>query len=151
MRGLQKLLREVLISRPPEEVFPFFADARNLEKITPSFLRFLVKTPSPIDMYVGALIDYELRVRGLPLRWQSEITAWDPPVRFVDEQRVGPYRWWRHEHRFEAVDAGTRVIDDVEYAVPGGWIIDALFVRRDLRRIFDFRQDALSRIFPVKG
>jgi ligand-binding SRPBCC domain-containing protein len=95
------------LAAPLSEVFPFFADAYNLERITPSFLSFKVLTPAPIEMRPGTLIDYRLRVRGAPLRWRSEITAWEPPYRFVDEQRRGPYRAWIHEHRFEERDGRT--------------------------------------------
>ncbi len=136
-----------VVSRPLEEVFQFFADAGNLEQLTPPWIRFRVLTPQPIEMRAGALIDYRLRLRGLPLRWQSEITAWEPPHRFVDEQRRGPYAFWRHEHRFEPCPEGTRVSDDVHYGVPGGALIHALLVRRDVERIFRFRQEALARLF----
>lgn len=138
---------ELWLPRPVELVFPFFADARNLERITPPFLRFRVLTPEPIEMGVGTLIDYRLRVHGLPLRWRSEITAWDPPHRFVDEQRRGPYRKWHHEHTFEPRDGGTLAKDSVEYAVPGGALVDRLFVRRDVERIFAHRRRVLSELF----
>src|SRR5688500_5927578 len=93
------LLRaECIVPRSIDEVFAFFADAMNLERITPPSVRFRVVTPLPITMRKGALIDYKLRVRGLPIRWQSEITAWEPQRRFIDEQRRGPYKFWRHEH-----------------------------------------------------
>lgn len=150
-RGIRVLRREMLIQRSPEELFPFFSDARNLEKITPTFLRFQLVTPSPIEMRAGTQIEYVLRVRGIRLRWRSDITFWEPPHRFVDVQLLGPYRWWHHEHRFESVPGGTRAVDAVEYAVPGGWLVDFLFVRRDLRRIFDYREAALRRIFPGAG
>ncbi|UCF69494.1 MAG: SRPBCC family protein [Acidobacteriota bacterium] len=136
-----------MLARPLEEVFPFFSDAYNLEQITPDFLKFRVLTPRPIEMRPGTLIDYKLRVRGLPLRWQSEITVWDPPLRFVDEQRRGPYRLWHHEHLFEARAGETLVRDIVDYAVWGGALIDRLFVRRDVERIFRFRQQVLASMF----
>jgi ligand-binding SRPBCC domain-containing protein len=148
---MPRLLSSVHIDAPLEEVFPFFADARNLEALTPPWLRFEVRTPAPIEMRAGALIDYRLRVHGLPLRWQSEITAWDPPHLFVDEQRRGPYRLWRHEHRFRADGDGTLVEDEVTYAVWGGGLVDALFVKRDLARIFAFRREALLAAFATRS
>lgn len=135
------------LPRPRAEVFPFFADAFNLETITPPWLRFEVLTRPPLVMRVGLRIDYRLRVRGLPLRWQSEITAWEPPHRFVDEQRRGPYRLWRHEHTFEERDGGTLARDIVHYRVWGGSLIDRLFVRRDVAAIFRFRQAAMAGRF----
>ena len=135
------------LPRRREELFPFFADAGNLETITPPTLRFSVLNPPPIVMKAGLLIDYKLRLRGLPLRWQSEITVWDPPNRFVDEQRKGPYRVWHHEHVFADQNGGTLATDNVRYAVFGGAIIERLFVRRDLTKIFTHRQHKLEEIF----
>lgn len=147
---MQTLRSEIFLPRPLAEVFDFFADAGNLEALTPDWLTFGILTPAPIAMKTGALIDYRLRVRGIPLRWQSEITAWEPPGRFVDEQRRGPYRRWIHEHRFEARVDGTLVIDSVNYAVWGGWLVDKLFVRRDVEKIFAFRREKLLAHFgPV--
>ncbi len=134
---------ELWLPRPLPEVFAFFADARNLQTITPAWLDFAMLTPGPIAMRPGALIDYRLRIHGFGVRWQTEITAWEPPHRFVDEQRRGPYKLWVHEHRFEAQANGTLVRDSVRYAVPGGWLVDRLFVRRDVARIFRFREQRL--------
>lgn len=145
--GLHHLKRSVEIARPIEEVFAFFADAHNLEQLTPPFLRFKVLTPAPILMRAGTIIDYRLRIHHLPIRWQSEIVVWEPPHRFVDLQRVGPYRWWHHTHRFETTSTGTRVIDEVEYAVPGGRLVHSLFVRKDVERIFAFREETLRSFF----
>jgi ligand-binding SRPBCC domain-containing protein len=100
-----------------------------------------------IDMRVGTRIDYSLRVHGLPLRWTSEITAWDPPRSFVDVQVRGPYRWWHHLHQFDEVEGSTKATDEVEYACPGGRIVNALFVERDLRRIFQYRLEFLKTRF----
>jgi len=138
---------EQFLSRPVTEVFPFFADARNLQAITPDWLSFDVLTPGQIAMKPGALIDYKLRVRGLPLRWRTLIRTWEPPHRFVDEQLRGPYRQWIHEHTFIEKDGGTLARDKVLYAVPGGTLINSLFVRRDVARIFAFRQKKLAEIF----
>lgn len=138
---------ELWVARPLEVVFGFFADAGNLEAITPPWLRFEILTPRPIAMRAGALIDYRLRVRGVPLRWRTEITAWEPPHFFVDEQLRGPYRLWVHEHRFRAVRGGTAVLDHVRYRVPGGRLVSWLFVRRDVERIFAFRRQLLQARF----
>ena len=141
------------LERPLEEVFEFFAAARNLERITPTWLRFEVLTPEPVAMEVGSLIDYRLRVHGLALGWTSQIEVWEPGVQFVDRQLRGPYGLWHHRHRFERSGAGTSVSDEVHYAVPFGAIGELahpLFVRRDLERIFDHRHEAVRRIL-VEG
>jgi ligand-binding SRPBCC domain-containing protein len=137
------LQNEVWLPRPIGEVFEFFADAHNLETITPPLLRFEVLTPAPIRMETGTLIDYKLWLRGIPMRWQSEITAWEPPHRFVDEQHRGPYSMWVHEHTFEEKDGGTLARDHVSYVVPGGALVHKLFVARDVRGIFDYRTERL--------
>ena len=128
-------------------MFPFFADAANLQRITPPWLRFEMLTPAPVEMRVGALIDYRLRVRGIPVRWRSEITHWAPPRRFVDEQRRGPYRLWVHQHSFTEADGGTRVEDTVEYAVHLGFVVQRFIVAPDLRSIFDYRERRLRELF----
>jgi ligand-binding SRPBCC domain-containing protein len=138
---------ELWLAKPVEEVFAFFANARNLQAITPDWLNFEVLTPEPIAMRQGALIDYRLRLRGFPIRWTTEITAWEPPVRFVDEQRRGPYRIWIHEHRFKSRDGGTLATDLVRYNPPGGWLIDCLFVRKDVEAIFRYRREKLLGFF----
>lgn len=138
---------EQLILRDREEVFPFFADAGNLQLITPPWLNFEVLTPKPIQMRAGVKIDYRLRIRGFPVRWQSEITIWKPPFEFMDEQRRGPYRQWIHRHMFEEVEGGTLCRDEIKYSVFGGALINRLFVRRDVERIFRFRQEALQKQF----
>ena len=141
------LTNELWLPQPPAEVFPFFADASNLERLTPPSLRFRILTPPPIEMAAGTLIDYRIRLRGIPMRWQSEITEWEPPHRFVDEQRRGPYRQWIHEHTFTAKDGGTLARDIVQFAVLGGSIIQRLFVAPELRRIFDYRNATLENYF----
>jgi ligand-binding SRPBCC domain-containing protein len=146
-RGTWILTSEIELPVPIEAVFRFFSDARNLERLTPPWLRFAVVTPAPIEMLAGTRIDYHLRIRGVPIRWQSEITVWEPPLRFVDEQRRGPYRLWRHEHAFRDCDGTTLVADRVEYAAPLGRLVNELFVARDLRQIFAFRGGALADMF----
>ena len=138
---------ELWLPRPPEQVFPFFADAGNLDAITPPWLHFHIVTPRPIEMRAGALIDYKLRVRGLPLCWRTLIKEWQPPYRFVDEQVRGPYRQWIHTHTFEPRAAGTLARDVVQYAVPFDFIAHTLFVRRDIEKIFAYRQETLRKRF----
>ena len=142
-RGLGVLRREVVVARPLNETFAFFSDARNLDRLTPPWVGFKILTAGPIDMHAGTLIDYQIRIHGVPIRWRTEITAWDPPRGFTDVQLKGPYRWWHHEHRFEACDGGTRVIDEVEYAAPLPWLTHRLLVTRDVERIFNYRSEAL--------
>ena len=135
-----------LLRRPLAEVFAFFADAANLDAITPPWLHFRILTPLPLEMRPGALINYRLRLYGVPVHWQTVITSWDPPWRFEDEQLRGPYRSWRHEHVFTETDEGTFVEDRVEYDVPGGRLVHALAVRGDLERIFGFRQERVRAL-----
>ncbi|MBP1633539.1 MAG: Polyketide cyclase / dehydrase and lipid transport [Acidobacteria bacterium] len=131
---------------PIEETFAFFSDAGNLERLTPPWLRFRIRTPMPVVMREGLEIDYRIVLRGIPIPWRTRIDVWEPGVRFVDRQVLGPYRWWHHEHRFEAVPGGTRVVDTVEF-VPRAWRLTGRWVRRDVERIFDYRQEALREIF----
>jgi ligand-binding SRPBCC domain-containing protein len=138
---------EQWLPRPRGEVFAFFADARNLERLTPRWLRFELLTSGPLTLGIGAVIDYRLRLHGIPIAWQSEITVWEPPARFVDVQRRGPYRRWTHEHAFVERDGGTVVRDLVEYASPGGDLIQRLLVAPDLEKIFAYRQERLREIF----
>jgi ligand-binding SRPBCC domain-containing protein len=136
--------------KPVDEVWPFFSDAFNLEEITPPYLRFEILTPKPIEMGVGALIDYRLRLHGVPIKWKTEIAAWEPPHRFIDDQIKGPYKLWRHEHRFIEKDGGTLATDRVEYQLPGGplaVLANAAIVQRDVHGIFAFRQVRLAERF----
>ena len=135
------------IMRPLTEVFSFFSNAHNLAEITPPELHLEILTPAPIEMSPGTLIDYRIKLRGIPIRWQTEITEWNPPHDFVDVQRRGPYRLWRHTHTFLETEHGVVVDDSVVYAVWGGRLINKLFVRPDLDRIFEFRSDQLNEIF----
>lgn len=139
--------QESWLPQPLRSVFPFFADAQNLEELTPDWVSFRILSPLPIQMRAGALIDYRIRVHGMPLRWQTEITHWEPPFRFVDVQRRGPYRLWRHEHRFEEKEGGTLMTDQIQYAVWGGTLINRLFVRRDVEKIFAFRRARMEQLF----
>ena len=134
-------------SDPLPDMFRFFADPNNLSRLTPDWLHFDIRSPQPIDMKVGTLIDYTIRLRGIPMKWRSEITVWHPPFRFVDEQRIGPYKYWIHEHAFEERGGLTHVSDRVRYAVPGGAVIHRLFVARDIEKIFAYRKNTLADIF----
>jgi ligand-binding SRPBCC domain-containing protein len=146
---------ETRVSAPLGDVFPFFADASNLQALTAPWLHFSMATPGPIEMRPGALIDYRLRRHGLPVRWRSHIPLFEPPLRFVDEQDRGPYRRWVHTHTFResnrnddprARPAQTVVVDDVDFEVPIAWLTGS-FVTRELLRIFTFRHGALLDIF----
>ncbi len=147
------LQTELWVPRPPAEVFPFFGEARNLETMTPPWLSFEVLTPAPIQMGRGTLIDYRIRVHGIPLRWRTEIAEWEPPHRFIDVQLRGPYVLWHHTHTFEPRDGGTLCLDQVQYRPRGGALINWLFVRRDVERIFAYRQERLQTLFgsPAKA
>lgn len=144
------LERSLFIPRPLAEVFAFFSDAGNLERITPPYLRFHVLTPAPIAMQPGALIDYELRLYGVGFRWRTRIEAFDPPLSFVDIQLKGPYKLWHHRHDFEEVPGGTQMRDRVDYDLPFGplgALARALFVRRSVEQIFDYRNETILKIF----
>ena len=151
MFGFHVLRREQRLPDPPEAVFPFFADAGNLEAITPDWLSFRIVTPRPIEMRVGALIEYRLRLHGVPVSWLTRIEEWDAGSarpRFVDAQLTGPYKLWHHTHEFEADGAGGTIMrDTVRYALPYGpfgEIARRLFVARDLDAIFDHRTQAVA-------
>lgn len=139
------LRRTQVLDGTPEEVFGFFADAANLEAITPPLLRFRVVTPAPIAMGVGTFIQYRLRLHGIPIRWDTLIQAWEPPHRFVDVQTRGPYALWHHTHELSPVDGGrTLMRDTVRYAL--GWAeVAHRFVRRDLEAIFTYRAASVAR------
>ncbi len=143
------LRRVQRLAAPPDAVFPFFGDAGNLEAITPPLLRFRILTPRPIAMHAGTLIEYRLRLHGIPVRWVTQILDWEPGGRFVDSQIKGPYALWHHTHDFAPdKEGGTVMTDTVRYALPGGPVGELarrLVVARDLETIFDFRRDAVAR------
>ena len=148
-----QLERQQLISQPSDVVFAFFAEAANLEMLTPEFLHFQILTPLPILMQAGTLIDYTLRLFRIPIRWQTRIETFDPPYRFTDIQLSGPYRKWHHQHEFQEVPEGTLVLDRVDYMLPLGPLgtaAHAIFVRHMLKQIFDYRYQRLATLFPPK-
>jgi ligand-binding SRPBCC domain-containing protein len=142
-----RLQRSQLLRAELHDVFEFFAAARNLERLTPGWLRFEVLTPEPISMGEGSLIDYRLRLHGWPIRWRTRIESWDPPHVFEDRQMRGPYRLWHHRHEFIPARDGTLMRDIVHYGLPLsglGRLAHALIVARDLQRIFDYRHQAVA-------
>jgi ligand-binding SRPBCC domain-containing protein len=142
--------REQWVPHPRPKVFDFFSRAENLERLTPPWMRFRILTPPPIEMKQGATISYSLRVRGIPLRWLTEIESWNPPSEFIDVQAKGPYKLWRHTHRFIETDGGTSIVDMVDYALPFGLLgrlVHRLQVARDLSRIFDYRAQRIQTSF----
>jgi ligand-binding SRPBCC domain-containing protein len=149
---MPRLVRRQFIARPVDEVFAFFAEAGNLEAITPAFLHFRITTPTPIEMAPGTLIDYRLRLFGCPFSWRTRIETFEPTRRFTDVQLRGPYRRWHHLHEFSEVDGGTMMVDCVEYELPLGplgGLAHALFVRRTLERIFDYRRDRVEKLLSA--
>ena len=148
----QVLERTQRIELPIKETFGLFCDAFNLERITPPFLNFRVVTPRPIEMHEGALLEYRLRLHGVPVRWKTRISVWEPPHRFVDEQISGPYALWHHTHPVEPDGEATLVSDRVRYRIgfgPLGAAALRLFVRRDVERIFDYRREAMLGLIPA--
>lgn len=146
-----RLLRAVtFLPLPREDVFPFFAAAENLERITPPELRFRIVTPLPMEMVEGALIDYRLRLAGVSFGWRTEITEWNPPRSFTDRQLRGPYHTWIHRHVFEERDGGTLMTDEVRWRLPFRPLGDvaAPLVRAQLGRIFRYRAGAIRDLLP---
>lgn len=154
-QGTAWLLRaRQLLPVARERLFPLFADAANLARITPPELGFDILTELPVDMRVGALIDYRIALWGIPLRWRTEISAWRPPIEFVDTQLVGPYAEWVHRHRFIAVGPDATIVEDhVRFRLPLGRLggLAGPLVRRQLRRIFTYRRSALLRLIADAG
>jgi ligand-binding SRPBCC domain-containing protein len=144
-----QLEQEHLIARPRSEVFRFFSDAFNLERITPPFLRFKIITPAPIEMNPDTLIDYSLSLYGLGFKWRTRIESHTPDLAFIDVQDRGPYNLWHHTHTFEDVEGGTLMRDRIRYQLPFGLLgqlAHVLFVRRALTQIFEFRRTAIDHI-----
>ena len=147
------LRREQWVASPLQRIFPFFAQPENLALITPPSLRFRLLTPRPVDMEKGRIIDYTIRVMGLPVRWRTLITGYEPPRCFVDEQISGPYSFWHHTHRFEPRDGGTLLYDEVHYVLPLALIapvrglVYTLYVRPSMEQIFDYRKQVFTLLF----
>lgn len=141
---------KTLLQAPVEDVFQFFCSIENLEKMTPSSLRFETLTPKPIRIQQGSIIDHRIHLHGIPMRWRTEICVWEPPNRFVDRQLIGPYSLWEHEHRFEFLDGSTQMTDTVRYRSKG-WLFEPLierfFVRKQVEAIFQHRTERIQALF----
>jgi ligand-binding SRPBCC domain-containing protein len=138
------------VARPLLEVFDFFSRAENLEALTPPWLNFKILDVKPQPVQQGTLINYSLRVHGIPVRWTSEIIEWEPPHRFVDLQLRGPYKLWRHEHRFETYQGGTLISDTINLALPLGFLgrlVYKIKVEPDVQEIFAFREQKIRSLF----
>jgi ligand-binding SRPBCC domain-containing protein len=151
---VNRIEREQLVPLPVGEAFAFFADAFNLEAITPPWLRFRILTPRPIPMARGTSIEYRLALHSLPFRWRTRIDQWEPGRRFVDTQVKGPFRLWEHTHTFEERPDGTLIRDRITYRMPYGAmgaLAHRVLLARDLERIFDYRRDAVDRLLAGSG
>ena len=140
------------INKPLEVVFEFFSKPENLEMITPESLSFNILTPIPIRMEKGSLIDYTIRLFGIPIHWRTLISDYEPPFRFVDQQIKGPYTFWHHTHTFQSVDGGVEIIDKVKYSLPMGWLgtlAHSIWVRKDLEKIFEHRKTVIQNYFEI--
>jgi len=149
-----RLERSQFVPLPREDAFAFFADAHNLEALTPPWLGFRIATPEPIAMHAGTTIEYVLSMHRVPVHWRTEIVEWTPGRRFVDRQLNGPFRLWEHTHAFEERDGGTLIHDTVLYRMPYGpfgAIAHRVLVARDLDRIFDYRREAVERLLGGQG
>ncbi len=148
-----ELYYETKLYRPLSEIFDFFSKAENLNEVTPSNLSFLFLTPLPIDMHVGTLIDYRIKLMGIPFFWRTMITSWEPPYRFVDQQIRGPYVLWHHEHTFEQKEGYVLMVDHVHYLSPGGIFepfIDKVFVSKQLEGVWQYRAKVFDKLFGEK-
>ncbi len=147
------LRKELIVHRPMNVMFAFFSRPENLAVITPPALGFQILTPSPIDMRKDAVIDYTVKIMGVRMRWQSLITAYEPPFMFVDEQSEGPYDYWQHTHTLSEVPDGTKITDEVRYALPFGWLgqlAHGPFIRPRLEHIFEYRSRIINELFGTK-
>ena len=148
------LNRTQVINQSIDKVFSFFSKPENLEIITPKYLNFKIITPVPINMVVGQLIDYKLKIHSFPIKWTSLISHYDPPYSFVDEQVRGPYALWHHTHLFKEQENGTLIEDQIKYQIPFsifGKLLNFTFIKRDLENIFNYREKTISRLFQLKS
>ena len=140
-------------NHPIQQVFKFFSSPENLAFITPEEMDFKIMTPIPISMNQGRIIDYTVKICGLPIRWRSLITTYEAPLEFIDEQLNGPYAFWHHKHHFQEFDKGTLMTDTVTYAMPFGWLgrfMHWIAVRGQLDKIFNYRKESLKKIFSER-
>jgi ligand-binding SRPBCC domain-containing protein len=141
---------EQRIKRPIDEVFSFFSKAENLELITPPWLNFQILTPLPIEMKTGTLIDYKIGLYGIPLKWKTEITRWQPPFGFIDTQLKGPYSVWIHQHLFKEHNGVTIMTDSVDYDIPGWFLkpwLNKFFISQQVEAIFAYRKKVINTYF----
>jgi len=148
--GMRRYQTEMWVDAPIDKVFAFFSDPANLEQITPPWLKFKMLPTERLSIGRGTIIDYRLRLHGIPITWKSEITEWNPPNNFIDVQKKGPYRYWAHTHEFIESGTGTFVRDSVDYKVPGGYLVDRLLVRKDIERIFTYRKSKLRELMTAQ-
>ncbi len=144
------LERKQIIYRPRDEVFEFFADAKNLERITPPELNFKITTLEPIEIQKWTIIDYKLKLRGLPITWKTEISQWNPPFDFIDSALKSPYKQWIHLHKFSVGDNGETIMEDiVRYRLPFEPFGDVahFYVKKELNYIFNYRYKIVEQIF----
>ena len=150
---IREFEKTIIFEEPIDTVFSFFCRAENLQRITPPWVHFRILTPLPIEMQLGTMIDYQLKLHGIPVKWRTEITAWQPPYFFEDTQLRGPYRQWIHKHSFEEHDGGTLMRDRVDYAAPG-WFMEPLINRfligPNVEQIFSYRQQCFSDLFSIR-
>jgi uncharacterized protein (TIGR01777 family) len=142
---------EQWVAAPIEDIFQFFSDAKNLETLTPDFLNFSIVSVSTPQVEQGTLINYLLKLHGIPIKWKTEILAWEPGKRFVDNQLQGPYALWYHEHRFMKLGSGTLIQDFVRYRVPFGMVgalAGGAYIRHDVQKIFNYRREKIDQLFP---
>lgn len=141
--------REQIVSKNIKEVFEFFEKPENLSVITPNWIKFRIMTKSPLEMKTGAEFDYRIYLMGVPLKWKTVIAKYEPPYKFVDIQKKGPYKLWVHTHTFEAIENGTKITDNIDYELYGGPVgnlINSLYVKHNLKAIFNFRKNKINHL-----